>query len=313
MMGVTNYLGVVGGGKSPKFATNKAIIWDDMKGKIAIEITALASIRGIQLSREHIVVVLQNAVRVYKFAKGPDLLHIYETADNQFGLCRLAGRLLAFPGRTAGQVNLVDLATGNISIIPAHSSALRAIAVSPDGELLATASEMGTLIRIFATSNCAKLAELRRGIDPATIFSLGFSPSGTLLACTSDKSTLHIFDVPHPKKPGSSRRQSDGEESKWGLLSRIPILPRMFSDVYSFTVTNFDAGDQSSTHNVPLNGTTVLGTQRPQKGIIGWTAEDSLVVIGAGQDALWEKFDLRISEDGKRYCVRDGWKRYLGN
>ena len=38
-------------------------------------------------------------------------------------------------------MQLVELSTGNVSIIPAHGNPLRAIEISPDGELLATASE----------------------------------------------------------------------------------------------------------------------------------------------------------------------------
>ncbi|EXK33230.1 hypothetical protein FOXG_06070 [Fusarium oxysporum f. sp. lycopersici 4287] len=321
MMGTTNYLALVGGGRSPKFAMNKAIIWDDMKGKVALEITALTAIRGVQLGRERIAVVLQNSVRVYSFAKPPDLLHVYETADNLLGLCCLSEKKLAFPGRTAGQIQLIELATGNVSIIPAHSSALKAIALSPDGELLASASETGTLIRVYATSNCARLAELRRGIDPATIFSLAFSPCGTMLACTSDKSTLHIFDVPHPRKPGMTRSQQLGASGsdpgdgtgKWGILSKIPLMPRVFSDVYSFSSAPFEAGDEAAIGGISFSESTVLGTSRPPKGVIGWIGDDSLVVIGAGHDARWEKFIIVDGEDGKRHCVREGWKRYLGN
>lgn len=292
-----------------------------MKGKVALEITALTAVRGVQLGRERIAVVLQNSVRVYSFAKPPDLLHVYETADNLLGLCCLSEKKLAFPGRTAGQIQLVELATGNVSIIPAHSSALKAITLSPDGELLASASEMGTLIRVYSTSNCARVAELRRGIDPATIFSLAFSPSGTVLACTSDKSTLHVFDVPHPRKPPMHRSQQLGPSGadagdgtgKWGILSKIPLMPRVFSDVYSFSSAPFEAGDESMIGGIPFSEGTVLGTSRPPKGVIGWIAEDSLVVIGAGQDARWEKFVIVDGEDGKRHCVREGWKRYLGN
>ncbi|KAK7433239.1 Phosphatidylinositol 3,5-bisphosphate-binding protein [Neonectria magnoliae] len=321
MMGMTNYLALVGGGRSPKFAMNKTIIWDDMKGKVALEITALTAVRGVQLGRERIAVVLQNSVRVYSFAKPPDLLHVYETADNLLGLCCLSEKKLAFPGRTAGQIQLVELATGNVSIIPAHSSALKAITLSPDGELLASASETGTLIRVYATSNCARVAELRRGIDPATIFSLAFSPSGTVLACTSDKSTLHVFDVPHPRNPSMHRSQqlgssgADGGDGvgKWGILSKIPLMPRVFSDVYSFSSAPFEAGDESMIGGIPFSEGTVLGTSRPPKGVIGWIGEDSLVVTGAGHDARWEKFVIVEGDDGKRHCVREGWKRYLGN
>lgn len=305
----------------------QAIIWDDMKGKVALEITALSAIRGVQLGRERIVVVLQNSVRVHSFSKPAELLHIYETADNFLGLCCLSEKKVAFPGRTAGQIQLVELATGNVSIIPAHSSSLKAIQLSPDGELLASASETGTLIRVYSTRNCAKVAELRRGIDPATIFSLAFSPSGDMLACTSDKSTLHVFDVPHPHRgtsiPRSRRQQQsadpasmspgDAEPGKWGILSKIPLMPRMFSDVYSFASAPFEAGDDAMIGGIPFSGGAVLGTTRPAKGVIGWVGEDVIVVLGAGRDARWEKFILVDGEDGRRHCIREGWKRYLGN
>lgn len=87
------------------------------------------------------MVVLQNSVRVYKFAKPPNLQSAYETANNPWGLCCLSPKRLAFPGRTVGHVQLVEIATGNVSIIPAHSSAIKAVQLSSDGELLATASE----------------------------------------------------------------------------------------------------------------------------------------------------------------------------
>jgi hypothetical protein len=319
MMGTTNYLALVGGGKSPKFAVNKVTIWDDSKAKVALEITALSTVRGVQLSREHIIVVLQNSVRVYSFAKPPDLLHVYETDDNYAGLCSLSNKQVVFPGRTQGHVQIVELGTGNVSIIPAHSSPLRAIQLSPDGELLATASETGTLIRVYSTGNCARVAELRRGIDTATIFSLGFSPSSTILACTSDKSTLHLFDIPHPRKANSHRRnQQSGAsasdvEGKWGILSKIPMMPRVFSDIYSFASAPFEAEDESVIGGIPVSRGAGLMTTKPVKGLIGWIAEDALIVLGAGQDARWEKFVIVTGEDGKRHCVREGWKRYLGN
>jgi WD repeat-containing protein 45 len=93
------------------------------------------------LSRTHIVVALQNSIRVYTFKSPPELWAVFETADNPLGLCCLNSKTLAFPGRTRGQVQLVELSTGNVSIIPAHGSSLRAIDISLDGEVLATASE----------------------------------------------------------------------------------------------------------------------------------------------------------------------------
>ncbi|CAL3973052.1 hypothetical protein PZA11_005388 [Diplocarpon coronariae] len=329
MLGKANFIALIGGGKQPKFPQNKVVIWDDAKQRIAIQIPVLTTVRGVRLSRTHVVVALQNSVRVYKFQSPAELWSVFETADNPLGLCCLTTKSLAFPGRTPGQVQLVELSTGNVSIIPAHGSALRAIDISRDGEILATASETGTLIRVFATSNCARIIELRRGVDPATIYSLAIAPSGQLLAVTSDKSTLHLFDIPHPSKPprsesttpnrrlttmggrGGSPGSSDIDNSqKWGILGRIPLLPRVFSDVYSFASTHFEIGEEplygSST---PLNSEVAF---RPPKGVLGWTSDDGIIVIGAGRDGRWEKFVIAVGEDGRRYCVRDGWKRYLG-
>ncbi|KAJ9196078.1 hypothetical protein DTO166G4_16 [Paecilomyces variotii] len=316
MLGQSNYLAIVGGGRQPKFPQNKLVIWDDAKQKAVITLEFRTSVLQVRLSKSRIIVVLLNSIHVFAFSNPPQKLSVFETSDNPLGLACLGQKLLAFPGRSPGQVQLVELQTGNVSIIPAHSSPLRAMNLSPDGEILATASEAGTLIRVFSTSNCTKIAELRRGVDHAIIFSLAISPSNTLLAVTSDKSTLHIFDLPHPRQL-SRRSQSpsspseDGGNLKWGILGKIPLLPRVFSDIYSFTSAHFEIGDEAppGSHYVPPLGTS-FGLLN--KGMIGWTNDHTILVIGAGREGRWEKFILQEGEDGKRYCTREGWKRYLG-
>ncbi|KAJ5958523.1 uncharacterized protein N7479_005673 [Penicillium vulpinum] len=317
MLGQSNYLAIVGGGKNPKFPQNKLVIWDDAKQKAAITLEFRTSVLGVRLSKSKIVAVLLNSVHVFAFSNPPQKLSVFETSDNPLGLACLDHKVLAFPGRSPGQVQIIELETGNISIIPAHSTPLRAMALSPNGKLLATASESGTLVRIFATGNCTKLAELRRGVDHAVIFSISFSPSNTLLAVTSDKSTLHIFDIPHQQSV-TRRSQSPSPASeeapsshKWGILGKIPLLPRVFSDVYSFANAHFEIGEQAklgSAHAPPIGSS--FG--RPQKGLIGWCDDQTLLVVGSGKEGRWEKFVLRDGEEGKRYCLRDGWKRYLG-
>lgn len=96
--------------------------------------------------------VLQNSVHVYVFSSPPEKVSISETADNPLGLCCLSSKLLAFPGRTPGQVHLVEIETGSVGIIPAHTSPLRAIEISPDGEIMATASEMVHWKNLFSVS-----------------------------------------------------------------------------------------------------------------------------------------------------------------
>jgi hypothetical protein len=95
-------------------------------------------------------------------------------------------------------------------------------------------------------------------------------------------------------------------------LGKIPLMPRVFSDVYSFASAPFEAGDETLVGDRSMAETATLGTSRPPKGVVGWISEDSLLVVGAGRDARWEKFVITENEEGRRFCVREGWKRYFG-
>lgn len=87
-------------------------------------------------------------------------------------------------------------------------------------------------------------------------------------------------------------------------------MPRVFSDIYSFANAPFEIGDESPPSHLYLPPIGI-GFGRPQKGVIGWSNNHTILVIGSGRDGRWQRFVIR-EEDGKRYCVRDGWKRYLG-
>lgn len=119
----------------------KLVLWDEFKSKSALDISALTPVRGVKLSKERIIVVLQTSVRAYKFAKQPTLVSAHDTASNPWGLCCLSPKVIAIPHRTPGHIQIVDIASGNVDIIPTHTSPVRAIALSPDGEMVATAGE----------------------------------------------------------------------------------------------------------------------------------------------------------------------------
>ncbi|KAK2879944.1 Phosphatidylinositol 3,5-bisphosphate-binding protein [Arthroderma sp. PD_2] len=316
MVGQSNYLALVGGGQTPKFPQNKVVVWDDAKQVAAMTLEFRTSILRVCITKSRIAVALYDCVHLYAFSVPPEKISVHETGDNPHGLVCLGETHIAVPGRSPGQVQLIQLATGSVSILPAHTSPLSAMTFSGDGAVLATASQTGTIIRVFATSNGAKMAELRRGLDQAEIFSLAISPSNTLLAVTSDKATLHIFDIPHARNDQNSSdppttSPEEPANRGWGLLGKLPFLPRVFSDVYSFASARFDIGDEPvGSHYVPPPGAP---SERPSKGIIGWTSDQSLLVIGAGKAGRWERFVLQEASDGTRQCLRAGWKRYLGS
>ena len=106
-----------------------------------------------------------------------------------------------------------------------------------------------------------------------------------------------------------SATSEEAQQNKWGILGKIPLLPRVFSDVYSFASSHFELGDDYSQPYLPPLGSAI---PRPSKGVIGWMDDSSLVLVSAGNEGRWERFVIREGDEGKRQCVRDGWKRYLG-
>ena len=81
------------------------------------------------------------------------------------------------------------------SVINAHDTEIGAIAVNTDGTLLASASMRGHIIKIFSTDSGEVMQELKRGNSKAEIKEIVFHPSLYLLACTSSKASIHIFEL----------------------------------------------------------------------------------------------------------------------
>ena len=79
--------------------------------------------------------------------------------------------------------------------INAHDSDIGALALNSQGTLIATASIKGTVIKIFSSEEGTALQELRRGASKAFITSITFHPTMNMLACTSDRSSIHLFEI----------------------------------------------------------------------------------------------------------------------
>lgn len=94
---------------------------------------------------------------------------------------------------------------------------------------------MGTLVRIFSCGDGSKLRELRRGTDTARIYSVCFSRGDApdWLAVTSDKRTVHIFNLrPREREGGSQNPPHDARKVQQKSLSvsvmsslPVPVAP----------------------------------------------------------------------------------------
>ncbi len=79
--------------------------------------------------------------------------------------------------------------------ISAHQTEITLMALNHQGDIIASCSQKGSIIRLFSTYTGYLLKELRRGTDFAEIYSLSFDPTSQYILCSSSKGTVHVFNV----------------------------------------------------------------------------------------------------------------------
>lgn len=196
-----------------------------------------SAVLAVRLNRKRLAVVLEEEIYLYDIAN-MSLLYIITTSPNSSAICALspssencyiayplpkpredngerrpahAPPLSTYVAPTSGEVLIFDTLTLKaVNVIEAHRSPLCCIALNSEGTLLATASETGTIIRVFSVPKGQKLYQFRRGTYPSTIYSMSFNLSSTLLCVSSTSDTVHIFRLGGPGPSGASKEPDIG-------------------------------------------------------------------------------------------------------
>ncbi|XP_063722296.1 WD repeat domain phosphoinositide-interacting protein 3-like [Symsagittifera roscoffensis] len=216
-----SHLALVGGGVPARYPVNKVVIWNGATQSELFEMQFESLVKNVRLRKDRIVVVLETLIKVYTFDLNPLEQERFESCLNPHGLCAVcaveANPIIAYPGPKVGQLAIASLGSGMpAEYICAHESSLCSIALSKKGDLVATASEKGTLIRVFNTHYKAQVEEFRRGTQPALIYSINFNQPGNLVCVSSDRGTLHIFNL----KNSTPNNNSGGRYGRSGSISK---------------------------------------------------------------------------------------------
>ena len=270
LLGKSNIVALVGGGNNPKFSPTNVIMWDDYQNMPIAKLEYGSEVKAVRCRGQRVLVVFSTRVMLYNFSD----LHLigqYETCLNPGGLCAMisqesVGRtVIAIPGCKIGDLRIEIVEAKKSFAIQAHQRSLSNIALTRSGAMCATASDRGTIIRIWKTEDGSLARELRRGLEPAGILSLNFNPTADGLCLTSDKGTVHIYSLVERKDA------ADHEKNKKSSLSFMKnYLPGYFSSEWSQTSFSVPGGKRS---------------------ICAFSPEDSNVII-------------ILTEDGKFYQYR---------
>ncbi|CAK48691.1 Cupin-like domain family protein [Aspergillus niger] len=213
------------------------------------ELTFPTTVLAVKLNRKRLVIVLEDQIYLYDI-QTMKLLYTIETSPNPNALCALSPSsdncYLAYPlpqkappstfqppahappgtthvTPTSGEVLIFDtLKLEAINVIEAHRSPLACITLNSDGTLIATASDKGTIIRVFSVPDGRKLYQFRRGSIPSRIYSMSFNTTSTLLCVSSSTETIHLFKLSLQSQspdatPSSSLTAADRRSSQSSL------------------------------------------------------------------------------------------------
>ncbi|RUS18035.1 WD40-repeat-containing domain protein [Endogone sp. FLAS-F59071] len=219
MLFCTSLVALVGAGEQPAFSPRKLQITNTKRQSTICELTFPTSILAVKLNRRRLIVVLEEQIYVYDISN-MKLLHTIETSPNPGAICALSPSsencYIAYPsptssptslfsstgssgshhGSASGDVLIFDaLSLQVVNIVQAHKSPVSCIAINSEGTMLATASDKGTVIRVFSIPNAHKIFQFRRGSYPARIYSISFNMVSSLLCVSSDTETVHIFKL----------------------------------------------------------------------------------------------------------------------
>ena len=217
MFNNSNLVGIVGGGKRPYSALNKLVIWNDATSKPILEITVDFKIKNIKVKKSLIAIIGKKTIKIYYYNSLEDIMNYIDidtitTPENKNGIFTMntdpKKNIIAYLTKNIGEIMIKTYfrkknsddendykIVSKTQSISAHQSEVTVMSLDPKGDILASVSQKGSLIRLFDTSTGAFLKGLRRGNDSAEIYSINFDKTSQYVLITSNKGTVHIFNI----------------------------------------------------------------------------------------------------------------------
>ncbi|KAG2214923.1 hypothetical protein INT45_005653 [Circinella minor] len=222
MLFCTSLVALVGVDDQEGFSSKQLQIINTKRQSTICELTFPKTVLAVKMNRRRLIVVLEDQIFLYDISN-MKLLHTIDTRHNPTAICALSPSsencYIAYPSRSSstspfapttpttpnastntslvsGDVEIFDaLGIQLVNIVQAHKTPISCITMNSEGTLLATASEKGTVIRVFSVPDASKVYQFRRGSYPAKIYSMSFNLVSSLLCVSSDTETVHIFKI----------------------------------------------------------------------------------------------------------------------
>ena len=202
MLYSTNLILLVGLTEYGEFSPKKVTIWSTGQNEVVCSSYPFSSnINIAKINKLRMIIGERNFLHIYSNGD-MKILHTIYVGPVTLGKLVLSSNgeknnWVCFSSSSdEGLVKVYDTLYPSMKThIKAHKSPILKMCLNSNGDRLATCSCKGTIIRIFSLPKGEKVLTFKRGISSAFIFSLNFCPRTERLISSSDRGTLHIFDL----------------------------------------------------------------------------------------------------------------------
>ncbi|KAJ4306714.1 autophagy protein [Collariella sp. IMI 366227] len=273
------------------------VIQNTKRSSVICELTFPTAVLAVRLNRKRMAVVLEEEIYLYDIAN-MSLLATIATSANPNAIFSLspshepcyiayplpkpredqgerrpahAPPLSTFVPPTSGEVIIFDAVTQKaVNVIEAHRSPLCCVALNSDGTRLATASETGTIVRVFSVPGGQKLFQFRRGTYPLDNIQHVVQPELEFVVCLVHLGDAESEAATPPRTNRWSRARSNSIEYSPG--SNADSSPRGGTEG-----SDYLSAQQGSSQNESASGSS---TARRQSGTFGSMLRRSSQLVG---------------------------------
>lgn len=193
-------------------------MWDTLSQNELANISFTSKITKVRLNPQHIFVATKDKIFIY-LLDGIEFLEKLEV-DNHLGRIVLSPQpsmnpyLMYSNSLRDGQIAVFDLSLQkHVNIIKCHKTPVLKMAISAYGNMVATCSTQGSMIRVYSIPQGENLYTFTRGIKNTTQYSLSFSNDSSFLLSSSNTGTIHLFQLYKHANGHHSILKGDGNTS----------------------------------------------------------------------------------------------------
>ena len=199
----SNYIALVGGGKTPIFSNKKVVIYNDAEDVIESEYKFMTPVLNVKLKKNLLFIVCEKTIYVFNTFTSLNI-DSFDTIYNKKGLIAVNGNpektIMAYPIEFKGESNkgyvtIKNYKTNKCFPLNVQDDKISFMAMDYNGLLLATSNEKGTLIRLHSCNDGTLMYECRRGKEKAEIIYISFDINYKYIGVSSDRKTIHVWKL----------------------------------------------------------------------------------------------------------------------